>query len=448
MKNILIVDDEPGIRKQLSGFLKTKGFETATAEKGEEALQLIRKHDFDVALLDFRLPDMDGLELLKKARILSPEMVCIIITGYSDVRVAVKSIRSGAFDYVTKPLYVDEILNTIKNALAEAPEEEYESNQIIIGKSAAAKNIMKQIELVAPTNMTVIISGETGTGKEFAARAIHQKSERSSHDLVAVDCGALPENLAGSELFGHTKGAFTGASTNKKGSFELADKGTLFLDEVGNLSYENQMKMLRVLQERMVKRIGSTQDIKVDVRIIAATNEDLKKEVEDGNFREDLFHRINEFHIHLPPLRERKDDIEFFMNMFMKQANRQLKKNIDGFEPAAITKLINYEWHGNLRELKNVIKRSVLLARSNKITLSSLPEEISGISMHEETREDHSGTDLKAIAEQAERSAILEVLKQTGHNKTKAAEILNIDRKTLYNKMKSYNIELNKEEPS
>ncbi|MEJ2006252.1 MAG: sigma-54 dependent transcriptional regulator, partial [Cyclobacteriaceae bacterium] len=260
--------------------------------------------------------------------------------------------------------------------------------------------------------------------------------------------GALPDNLAGSELFGHTKGAFTGATANKKGSFEMADKGTLFLDEVGNLSYENQMKMLRVLQERVVKRIGSTKDIKVDVRVIAATNENLKDAVDKGDFREDLYHRINEFHIHLPPLRERKEDIEYFMNLFREQANHQLNKHTEGFDPSTRRKLINYEWHGNLRELKNVIKRAVLLARQNQITLSCLPEEISGIAMHEQPSETSDKTDLKSIAEQAERNAILEVLKQTDHNKTRAAEILNIDRKTLYNKMKSYNIDLDTEDIS
>jgi len=449
MKKILIVDDEPGIRSQLDDFLSQKGYASATAENGEKALGLIRKDDFSAALLDFRLPDMDGLELLKKIRILSPETVCIIITGYSDVRVAVKSIRSGAFDYVTKPLYVDEILHTIKDALDNKREKSKKNDEIVIGQSDSAKRIMEQIDLVAPTDMTVVISGETGTGKEFAARAIHQKSDRKSQNVVAVDCGALPENLAGSELFGHVKGAFTGANTNKKGSFELADKGTLFLDEIGNLSYENQMKMLRVLQERVVKRIGSTKDISVDVRVIAATNEDLKKAVREGKFREDLYHRINEFHIDLPPLRQRKEDIDYFMNLFREQANIQLKKNIRDFEPTARKKLLNHEWHGNLRELRNVVKRAVLLARGSQITMGCLPEEISGLaSKLSPASEEKTGSDLKSVAEQAEKNAILEVLKQTNYNKTKAAEILKIDRKTLYNKMKSYNIDLDTEDVS
>jgi two-component system response regulator HydG len=445
MNKILIVDDEPGIRKQLADFLTSKGYQALTAENGNSALNVIRDNKVSVAFLDFRLPDMDGLELLKKVKILSPQTVSVIITGYSDVRIAVKTIQAGAFDYITKPLYVDEVLHLTREAL-EKKSTQPSRDKIILGKSESAKSIMEQIDLVAPTIMTVLISGETGTGKEYVARSIHQNSKRKSHKIVAVDSGALPENLAGSELFGHIKGAFTGANTNKKGSFELADKGTLFLDEIGNLSYENQMKMLRVLQERVVKRLGSTKDISVDVRVIAATNENLKSAVSEGKFREDLYHRINEFHIHLPPLRERKEDIEYFMQLFLKQANKQLNKNVREFEPSVLGKFMNYEWPGNLRELKNVIKRGVLLAKGERITLTCLPEEISGLANHSVyDQESNQGTDLKSVAENAEKQAIKEVLKQTNYNKTEAAEILKIDRKTLYNKMKSYKIDLDTE---
>ena len=450
MKRILIVDDEPGIRKQLATLISKDGFETSTAAKGSEALKLVRKQSFELALLDFRLPDMDGLELLKKIKILSPNTVCIIITGYSDVRIAVKSIREGAYDYVTKPIYADEIKMIIKEALQkEGKKKTKENSEIIIGKSTAAREISSRIRLVAPTDMSVIISGETGTGKEYAARAIHNQSERKNRKMIAVDCGALPENLAGSELFGHMKGAFTGAVANKKGSFELADKGTLFLDEVGNLSYENQMKLLRVLHEKKVKRIGGTSDTEVDVRIIAATNEDLKMAVEKGKFREDLYHRLNEFNIDLPPLREREDDIVYFMKVFLNEANDQLNKNVSGVDEDALLKIKGYAWHGNIRELKNVMKRAVLLTRTNRITLRELPGEIAGMSSSGGSAQvDIESEGLKSVSEHAERNAIIEVLEKTEFNKTRAAEILQIDRKTLYNKMKNYNIDLDKEEIS
>ncbi len=449
MRKILIVDDEAEIRKQLSSFLSSKGYYTEDAAKGKDALTKVRDTQFDLALLDFRLPDMNGLELLKKIKILSPNTAAIIITGYSDVRIAVKSVRSGAFDYVTKPLYVDEILVTIKNALEEKSEKQSETNEIVFGESKSANDILRQINLVAPTDMTVIITGETGTGKEYVARAIHQKSKRKKKPIIAVDCGALPENLAGSELFGHTKGAFTGAVSNKKGSFEAADKGTLFLDEIGNLTYENQMKLLRVLQEKHVQKIGSNKGVDIDVRVIAATNESLKDAVKDGSFREDLYHRINEFRIHLPPLRERREDILFYMNIFLKKANEDLNKSVTGFRPEVVESMIRYEWHGNLRELRNVIKRSVLMAKTKEIKLDCLPEEITGMMTHHSISTNKTATtDLKSIAEEAERNAIIDVLEKTNHNKTKAAKMLNIDRKTLYNKMKNYDINLDTEDIS
>ncbi len=445
-QHILIVDDEVSIRNQLSSFLESKGFMTDTAANGKDALNMIREKLYDVALLDFRLPDMDGIELLKKLKILSSATEAIIITGYSDVRIAVNAMRSGAYEYVTKPLYVDEILMTIKSALNRHLEKKPDDSTIVFGNSRHTARVLQRVNLVAPTKMAVIISGETGTGKEYIARAIHQKSKRSKNPLVAVDCGALPENLAGSELFGHMKGAFTGALKDKKGSFEMANEGTLFLDEIGNLTYENQMKLLRVLQEQKVKRIGSQKQTPVDVRVIAATNENLEIMVSEGDFREDLFHRINEFDIDLLPLRERKEDIKIYLEHFLKQANEQLEKHVRLRDPDVVKRLTGYEWPGNLRELKNVVKKAVLLAQQGELTMECLPEAITGLLVHHsvsaEAKKKKKVTSLKAVTEQAEKNAILEALEQTGYNKTEAARVLKVNRKTLYNKMRIHDINL------
>ena len=337
MKKILIIDDDREICLLLRKYLTKKGFETHEALSGKEAEKWLKKQEVDLILCDFKLPDYNGLEMLEKIKIIRPAAKVIIITGYSDVRIAVEALKKGAFEYVTKPLYPDEIMLTIINALetehkqaAPVPKKpsrpEASKTDFISGKSLSAQKVNKHIELIAPTDMSVIILGETGTGKEYVARAIHQKSARSGAPFIAVDCGALPKDLAGSELFGHVKGAFTGALRDKKGCFELANEGTLFLDEIGNLSYENQIKLLRVLQERKVKPLGGSQERKVDVRIIVATNEDLKTAVRKGEFREDIYHRLNEFKIELSPLRERKEDIEVFALHFLKLANEQLRK--------------------------------------------------------------------------------------------------------------------------
>ncbi len=486
MEKILIVDDNHDICLLLERFLSKQGYKTASVQRGEDGLTLLRKEVFELVICDFKLPDIDGLEMLRRIKVLNPATAVIIITGYSDVRIAVQSVKHGAYDYVTKPLYPDEILLTIKSALERrtqtlkqqtgsdgqpAARPAAKSNgskatsapdgkRFIFGKSRVAEQLQKHIDLIAPTDMSVIITGETGTGKEFVANAIHLRSKRGDKPFVAIDCGALSKDLAGSELFGHVKGSFTGAMSDKAGSFEYANGGTLFLDEIGNLSYDNQIKLLRVLQERKIRRIGSNQDIAVDVRIIAATNEDLRDAVRQGRFREDIYHRIDEFEIHLSPLRDRKADIMIFADHFLDLANRQLEKNITGFEEAAREKLKDYFWHGNLRELQNVIKRSVLLTQGDLIETDVLPREI--ISPQYLTSDDtgpsasvgadagrpagapngQSGANLKSVSENAERAAILKVLEKTGYNKTKAAEVLNIDRKTLYNKLKAYDIHL------
>ena len=460
MPRILIIDDDKDICLVLSKFLTKNNYEVDVAHRGDEGLKLLRTHDFTLILCDYRLPDFTGVEMLRKIKLLQPTVAVIIITGYSDVRTAVETFRYGANDYVTKPLYPDELLITIKETIAKnekrnssEPDEavpEIKKNKansaplnFIVGKSVQSQTVQRYIELIAPSDMSVIINGETGTGKEFVAQAIHRHSKRAAYPFVAIDCGALPKELAGSELFGHIKGAFTGAVNDKQGSFEVANGGTIFLDEIGNLSYENQIKLLRVIQERRIKRIGATKDIPIDVRIIAATNEDLTKSVKEGRFREDLYHRINEFKIQLSPLRERKEDILIFANYFLDKANKPLHKNVKSFSPEVLTQITNYFWYGNLRELNNVVRRAVLLTVGDEVQSDSLPQEIiqahSSLTLPGDLADDSVGL-LKSIAGSAERQAIIDVLEKVNYNKSKAAELLKIDRKTLYNKLKLYNI--------
>lgn len=464
MKRILIVDDEVNIGTLLSKFLTRNGYEVATALSGAAALDLLSKEKFQLVLCDFRLEDTDGREILKKVKELYPQTGVIIITGYSDIKLAVELIKMGAYDYITKPLYPDEILNTISKAIdlqdtifksdaSSTPQRKEKTvktgeypDEFVIGESAASRELIKQLDLISPTNYSVILTGESGTGKESIAHAIHLKSNRRDKPFIAMDCGSLTKELAGSEFFGHEKGSFTGALYTKIGHFEMANGGTLFLDEVGNLSYEIQAALLRIVQERKVKRIGSTKEIELDVRIIIATNENLHDAIHKGRFREDLYHRFNEFSIHLPPLRERDIDIMIFAEKFLKFTNKELNRNIEGFSAEVIDCLMSYNWPGNVRELKNVIRRATLLSETSKVQLKALPLEISNYTkataietavdaIHREQRRG-----LKDAALEAEYETILTVLKEVNFNKTKAAQILNIDRKTLYNKMKAINL--------
>ncbi len=460
MPRLLIIDDDKDICLVLSKFLTKNNYDVDVAHRGDEGLKLLRAHDYTLILCDYRLPDFTGVEMLRKIKLLQPSVAVIIITGYSDVRTAVETFRNGANDYVTKPLYPDEWLVTIKETLAKnekrnSSESEESTPEIkknkanaaplnfIVGKSVQSQTVQRYIELIAPSDMSVIINGETGTGKEFVAQSIHRHSKRANYPFVAIDCGALPKELAGSELFGHVKGSFTGAVSDKQGSFEIANGGTILLDEIGNLSYENQVKLLRVIQERRIKRIGATKDIPIDVRIIAATNEDLTKSVKEGRFREDLYHRLNEFKIQLSPLRERKEDILIFANYFLEKANQALHKNVKTFSPEVLTQITNYFWYGNLRELNNVVRRAVLLTVGDEVQSDSLPQEIiqahSSLILPGDLADDNVGL-LKSIAGSAERQAIIDVLEKVNYNKSKAAELLKIDRKTLYNKLKLYNI--------
>lgn len=461
-EHIIIIDDDVDICALLKRFFERKGFDVSTAFKAQEGLDLIRANTYDVLLTDFRLPDMDGLEVIKNVRSLKANLPIIVITGYSDVKQAIKAIRLGAFEYVTKPIYPEEILLHVQKAIAhhtKEPEEkvipQIEKKQTspaisvnafpeyISGTSDQSQRARQLIELVAPTDMTVVILGESGTGKEVAARMIHQSSKRKNEPFVTVDCGALPQEIAGSELFGHTKGSFTGAIADKKGQFEIANGGTLFLDEIGNLSYENQIKLLRVLQERTIRRLGSEKDQTIDVRIIVATNEDLQQAMEKGQFREDIYHRLNEFKIQLPSLRESPEDIETYCRFFLEKANIELNRNVISFDQDVLENFKNYSWPGNIRELKNVVRRSVLLSTSDSIQSKVLPSEILTPKQPKSTLEEEftlNTLDLKTIVEQVESKAIRKALEKTAYNKSRTADLLGIDRKTLYNKMAAYGI--------
>lgn len=445
MARILVVDDDSTFCLMLKTFLTKHGHKVTEAFSFEEACKAIHANLFDVVLTDFRLPEKSGMEVLAEAKRKNKNTLVVVMTGYGDIRMAVKAIKQGAHDYVTKPVNPDEILATIQGALGisgtQATQMEQEGFTYIEGKSKYSKDVARYISIVAPTNLSVIIQGDSGTGKEFVARQIHRESKRSGKPFVAIDCGALPRELAASEFFGHIKGSFTGAIADKVGQFEVANGGTLFLDEIGNLPYDVQVNLLRAIQERKIKRIGSSKEIPVDVRIIVATNEDLLEMVNRGSFREDLYHRLNEFTIRVAPLAERKDDLMVYAQWFLNQANRELSKNVTDFSPQVLEALHRYSWPGNLRELKNVIRRAVLLEQSTTLNIDSLPPElVSGDAL---TKEPANGADsLKNIKEKAEQELIISTLEKVKYNKTKAAKLLNIDRKTLYNKLKQYGIDL------
>lgn len=480
MANILIIDDDKDICQLLSRFLSKNGFEVTVANTGKTAIEYVVNNKPDIVLCDFRLEDMTGKDILVKIKELHPHVPVIIMTGYSDVRMAVTIMKLGAFDYVTKPLLPEEILLTLKRALESEPKGGKESvadedapassaseatskpakkskGKYIFGNSAAFKVILDQIHLVAPTNYSIIIYGESGSGKESIANEIHNNSKRKEQPFIAIDCGAMSKELAASELFGHEKGSFTGAINQKQGSFELANGGTIFLDEIGNLPYDIQVMLLRVVQERKMRRVGGTKDIDLDVRIIVASNERLSEAAKKGRFREDLYHRFNEFSIDLPPLKNRQEDIKLFAEFFLNKTNQELGKSVKGFSPEVLKVFYQYNWPGNLRELNNVIKRSTLLTSGNLIEVSSLPFEITHYEKlnFEEAKPDpinvvtlpstpakktHELNEfgMKYASIDAEFELIVEALKKCNYNKSKAAQMLNIDRKTLYNKMKQY----------
>lgn len=446
MRSILIVEDDITFGMMLKTWLGKKGFEVSSVSTIARARKHIESQTVDLILSDLRLPDHEGIDLLKWMNEQGKAIPLIIMTGYADIQSAVLAMKLGARDYIAKPVNPEELLKKISEALQDSPSQVSSSqatskatdegqHSYLEGESDAAKQLYNYVGLVAPTNMSVLINGSSGTGKEYVAHRIHQLSKRNNKPFIAVDCGSIPKELAASEFFGHVKGSFTGALTDKTGAFVAANGGTIFLDEIGNLSYEVQIQLLRALQERKIRPVGSTQEISVDIRLISATNENLEQAIEKGTFREDLYHRINEFTLRMPDLKERKEDILLFANFFLDQANKELDKHLIGFDPKASQALQSYHWPGNLRQMKNIVKRATLLAQGSFITLAELGTELL-------EAPSFNTTNMALRNEETEKEHILKALRQTGNNKSKAAQLLDIDRKTLYNKLKLYNIDL------
>ena len=442
MIKILLIEDDVAFCKMLEKFLTRKQYAVTATFSAEEAKNIIKSEKFDLIITDLRLPNYDGIVLMSEFKIIFPNVPVILMTGYSDVSTAVKAIKNGASDYISKPFNPEEVLLVIENVIQKSNQPIIVSpiisktisqtkNDFVLGISNASKKLAEYIQLVSPTDMSVLIIGESGTGKEVIAKSIHEKSLRKNNNFIAVDCGAIPKELAASEFFGHLKGSFTGAINDKIGYFEAANMGTIFLDEIGNLSYENQIQLLRALQERKIKPVGSNKEIEVDIRIITATNEDLREAVKNGNFREDLYHRINEFSIQSPSLTERDGDLMVFADFFLEKANQQLSKNIIGFSKEVLTIFENYNWPGNLRELQNIIKRATLLSKGDFIERNVLPFEIFQTS--NQNQNDFS-------LSENEKDTIINALSKTKNNKSEAAKLLKINRKTLYNKLSLYNL--------
>lgn len=439
MKNVLIIEDDVTLSLMLKTWLTKHGFSVTTVMKVADAKREVQNVIPDLVLSDLRLPDDSGISFLKWMKEREPQVIFIMMTGYADIQTAVESIKSGAFDYVAKPLNPEELLRKIedaslqKNTISKTEVVEKNIPEYVMGKSIEYKKVYEYVDLVAPTRLAVLIRGNSGVGKEHIARLIHEKSERARGPFVAVDCGVLSRDLAASDFFGHVKGAFTGAISNKVGHFVEADGGTLFLDEIGNLSMDIQIQLLRVLQEKRIKPVGSTREIPVDVRIIAATNEDLEQAIANGLFRVDLYHRINEFLLTIPTLSECRDDIPLFAHHFLDMSNRDMNKHVIGFTPEALVILKEYSWPGNIRELKNIINRTVLMTQEKYITPEALPEQI-------KVEEIAPRKDL-SLKNFNEKERIEDALKLANYNKSKAAILLNIDRKTLYHKIKLYGID-------
>ena len=456
MKRILIVEDDLAFGTMIKTWLGKKGFEVEKATSVGAAVKILQDAPtIDLILSDLRLPDHDGLTLLQWLRKHQMETPFIVMTSYAEVQNAVLAMKSGATDYVAKPFHPDILLEKIQDALTNShsilssekeelgkKEKTVPTNsgkdspiipKYIEGNSEVSKQLYEYVALVAPTPMSVLILGASGTGKEYVARRIHELSNRASQPFVALDCGAIPKDVAASEFFGYKKGAFTGAEQDKKGAFEMANGGTLFLDEMGNLAYEVQVQLLRALQERKVRPLGSTQEIDIDIRLVCATNENLAQRVSEGQFREDLYHRINEFTIYMPELKDRGTDLFLFADLFVKQANEELGRHVIGFDSKASEMIASYHWPGNLRELNNVMKRATLLAKGDYIGVAELEKTMTHVATKAETLTLHD--------EQTEQQRIEAALRATNGNKSKAAQLLAVDRKTLYNKMKKYNLQ-------
>lgn len=435
--NLLIVDDEAVVRDSLGKWFRTEGYTVASAESAKDALEKMAAQRFDLALVDIKMPGTDGVELQKRMREVDAEMLVIMMTGYASVETAVAALKNGAYDYVAKPFDPDDITHTIQNALAHRSSERENARlreavatmaqpKEFIGQSPAMMRVFEAIQTVGPTDTTVLITGESGTGKELCARAVHAASPRRLNPLVVIHCGALTESLLESELFGHEKGAFTGAQYRKKGSFEVAEGGTAFLDEIGDISLKTQTDLLRVLQEHEIKRVGSAQPIAVDFRCIAATNKDLQALVKEGKFRLDLYYRLNVFQIELPPLRQRKSDIPLLVDHFMHKFSTSMNKRITRVSPEAMELLDRYDWPGNVRELENAVERAMVVGQEPELREQDFSLKLSAT--------EHTARSL----EEVERAHVLCVIEECRGNQTQAAEILEIDRVTLHNKLKKY----------
>jgi two-component system, NtrC family, response regulator HydG len=438
---ILIVDDEPSVRDSLRRWFRDDGYEVGVAEGANDALTRLAERQWDLALLDIRMRGTDGIELQRRMKEIDPNLVVIIMTGYASVDTAVTALKQGAYDYITKPLDPDDVAHLVQNALSHrrSDQENVRMKEIIeqhvvhpaeiVGQSTAMEKIYAAVDTVAPTDATVLITGESGTGKELVARAIHAGSPRRYHPMVAIHCGALTETLLESELFGHEKGAFTGAQYRKKGKFEVAEGGTVFLDEIGDISLKTQTDLLRVLQEKEIVRVGGHQPIKVDFRCVAATNKDLQELIQAGKFRPDLFYRLNVFQIVLPSLRERRDDIPLLVGHFVRKYAMQMNKKIDRVAPAAMSLIQQYDWPGNVRELENAVERAMVIGREPELREEDFALKPAGPAV---------GLPDRKTLDEIEKAHILRVLEDCSFNQTRAAEVLDIDRVTLHNKLKKY----------
>jgi two-component system response regulator PilR (NtrC family) len=452
---ILVADDEQSMREFLDIMLKKEGYKVSLASNGEEVATLVDNDLFDLVLLDIRMPRLDGISALKKIKAIAPETIVIMITAYASADTAIKAMKEGAYDYITKPFKVEEIKLIIKNALEKKnlQKENILLKQVvrdrfhfgnIIGQSPKMVALYDLLEKVSPTKTNILITGESGTGKELVAKAIHYNSPRKEKPFVTLNCGAIPESLIESELFGHMKGAFTDAIATKKGLFEVADEGTIFLDEISELPLLMQVKLLRVLQDKEFKRVGGTEDIRVDVRIIAATNKDLEEGVREKRFREDLFYRLNVIQIKLPPLRDRKEDIQILANHFLKKYSQELTKNILKISPEALQILLNYEYPGNVRELQNIIERAVALESGQELTTHNLSSYLSEHPLQKKGPIDieipNEGIDLEKMVEDLERSLLMKALDRTKGIKKKAAELLHINFRSMRYRLEKYGL--------
>lgn len=451
---ILVVDDEPSQRKMLKANLSLDGYQVLEADDGANAIARVSEEFFDLILMDNRMSQMDGIEALKEIKKISPAIPVIIITAYASVETAVEALHAGAHDYLTKPLDIDELRIKVQqtlefwrlkeeNILQKRRIENLFDASRIVGRSRKMKEVLERVAQVAPTEATVLILGESGTGKELIANALHQGSGRSDKRFIKVNCAALPETLLESELFGHEKGAFTGAIARRPGRFELADGGTIFLDEIGEMTLATQSKLLRVVQEREFEPVGSARTVKVDIRIITATNRTLEDEVKKGTFREDLFYRLNVVPISLPPLRERKEDIPLLVEHFLKVYNEKNNRNLQGFHPRALDAMMRYAWPGNIRELENVVERAVILSRDDFIPFSELPAAVREVAGEDDTRQVREGLRPGMTIKEMERELIIKTLEDNDSNRTRTARVLGITRRTLQHKLKEYDLDQN-----